>query len=102
MPRRYRMGSYTQDGVAHTCAVGTEWPPGHMLVYDTVEDAREEVSDAEYQRIRVWEEACGLHKMDPAKCQTCPQLLKNGVPLSSGRVPVRATQAVLTRRKRKR
>ena len=64
-----------------TCAMGQVWPPIQIKVFGSVEGARPHVDPATYDRLRVWDRACGLTAMEPERCLTCRHVIKDGVPV---------------------
>lgn len=64
------------DAQQYRCAYEFQWPPGHARVGDNFGYLRATslITEAEYQRLQVWERVCGLLKMDPDKCLTCPHI----------------------------
>ena len=76
--RKYRMGEAILEGKRLTCSLGVEWPPVEVSAYGSVEEAIEHLEDSEVQRLRVWEKVCGLLRVDPEKCKSCPHKLLDG------------------------
>jgi len=69
-------------GKVYRCAHAAIWPPMEITVYQaSAEELRYTVEDVVYQRLRTWEQVCGLREMDPAKCTRCPHVIVNGKPL---------------------
>ncbi len=77
---RYRMGQLKNDQGTYRCFCGRQWPPGPVLAYGTdLQEIRSRVSSAEYDRVRVWDHACGLLQMREDKCLKCPYVKLNGI-----------------------
>jgi|SRR3989344_5624808 len=74
-----KMGELPLDGgKTGTCANGTLWPPVHIQVYGSAEEARFKVPDPVYLKLKTYEQVCGLEKMGE-KCKTCPYLVVDGI-----------------------
>lgn len=81
MPRK-PLPSIEVAGKDHACAHAAIWPPLEITVYQaTAEELRYTVEDVVYQRLRTWEQVCGLLEMDAAKCVQCPHVIVDGQPL---------------------
>lgn len=79
---RKPLPSIEVGGKEHTCSHAAIWPPMEVTVYQaTAEELRYTVEDVVYQRLRTWEQVCGLREMDPTKCTRCPHVIVNGKPL---------------------
>ena len=80
MPRK-PLPSIEIAGKDHACAHAGIWPPLEIIAYEVKEaqELRYVVSDVVYQRLRTWEQVCGLREMDEAKCPQCPHVVVNGV-----------------------
>jgi hypothetical protein len=78
--RKEVMGSFQHDGAGHTCSQAPFWPPVEIEAYGetSAQALRYVVSDLIFQRIRTWEQVCGLMEMNPNKCLTCPYVLRDG------------------------
>ena len=53
------------------------WPPIYAQMgedFDALRD-RKQIDETVYQQLKVWERVCGLLKMDPDKCVTCPNAM---------------------------
>lgn len=93
MPRRLKnlLGTFEEEGKTFSCSRWESWPPADILAYKDCETVREVKGNEAYARARVWEQACGLLKMDPAKCVNCPYVLADGKAVvkqgSQGRPP---------------
>lgn len=66
------------------CRQANTFPPIHLHLVEsgeTPEDLRGgRLTEAEYQRVKVWENNCGLHDMEAEKCRTCQDcMLQIGV-----------------------
>lgn len=94
MGRKDRMGSLEQEGKTLTCSCGKMWPPILIVIYETPQEARPYATELEYEGIRVWSQACGLMKMDPLKCPSCPYVKVDGELASLKKKPrIHATSA---------
>ena len=72
-------------GKEYRCANETIWPPLEIEVYGpTSEHVRFIVPDVKYQRIKTWEQLCGLQKMKASKCLECPLATHEGKPVVTG------------------
>jgi len=70
------------DGVEYRCGNADFWPPLEIEhLADTAEELRYTVPDLVYQRIKTWEQVCGILEMWSDKCPTCPHVVVNGKPL---------------------
>ena len=90
MGRRKSLTSVQSDGSVYECAHGDHWPPIEVIAYQTdlidplppgvpiAEAFRGVLSDVVYQRIRTWEQVCGLREMSVDKCVSCPHAIKDG------------------------
>jgi len=109
MARKYRMGTLEpEEGKLYSCSRGDQWPPMTAVVYGpTADEARPHVSNAEYHKIRIWESACGLMRMEEGKCLKCPFVQLNGelvkAPGMGGPKPqtTKATATATARRKKR-
>ncbi len=78
------MGKKTMDpieveGKQYRCSNESIWPPIEIGVYGpTAEHVRYIVSDVRYQRIKTWENLCGLRQMEAPKCLGCPLVTCGG------------------------
>lgn len=66
------------------CRQADNFPPIHLHLMEpgeTPEDLRGgRLTEAQYQRIKVWERVCGLSEMNTDKCLTCLDcMLQTGV-----------------------
>jgi len=69
-------------GIEYQCSNAHVWPPLEIEVYGgTAQDLRYVVDDLVYQRVKTWEQVCGLMLMSENKCPTCPFVLIDGKPL---------------------
>ena len=78
----------------YECGNKAVWPPAEIAAYwddliaplpagvPVAEAFRGVLSDLTYQRIKTWEQVCGLREMCAQKCPTCPASVKNGVSAS--------------------
>ena len=74
---------------ALVCAHWRSFPPKGAVVESGAnpEELRKKklITEPEYQRLLVWQKVCGLLKMDPDKCLTCPHArtagFKRGLPV---------------------
>lgn len=73
------VGDLDHDGDHLTCSRWESWPPIEIIQYEDPQQVRAELGNAAYHRVRVWQQACGLMKMDAQKCPTCPYVEVNGV-----------------------
>ena len=70
------------EGKEYRCANETIWPPIEIEVYGpTAEHVRYIVSDVKYQRIKTWEQMCGLRQMEADKCLGCSLATHEGEPV---------------------
>ena len=99
--KKYRMGEAGYEGKTLTCSRGTMWPPIEVEVYGGVEEARAEVTSARYHAITIWQQGCGLTKVDPGKCPTCPYVLVDGERNVKKRLKIHSTQATILAEQRK-
>ena len=84
--RRNPMPSIEDGGSALQCGNADFWPPPEIeFLADSAEDLRYTVPDVVYQRIKTWEQVCGLLKMDASKCAGCPWVVIDGKPATAGR-----------------
>ena len=90
---RHNFKPVEEEGEVYTCQNAQHWPPIHIVVHGTAEDVRENESNHIFQKVRVWEQVCGLLEMDMSKCRTCPYLMRNGrLVVSRSASPVRYIQ----------
>lgn len=61
------------------CQNAGAFPPIHLHLMEpgeTPEDLRgTRLTEAQYQRIKVWERVCNLSEMDATKCVACPHCM---------------------------
>ena len=93
------VGQVEVDGKTLSCSKWQVWPPKEAYIYDgrTAAEARPEMTIDGHNRLLVWENACGLFKMEAAKCASCPHVLIDGkspVPV----LPNRATASIASRK----
>ena len=75
------------DGRVIQCSNAHFWPPPEMeYLADSAEQLRYTVPDVVYQRLKTWEQACGLKAMDEQKCSGCKWAIIDGKPASVQRV----------------
>ena len=102
--RRNPLPSIECDGSQYECANKDLWPPVEVTAYKEelvdpllqehpnipmAEAFRGVLPDVVYQRIKTWEQVCGLLEMDAGKCVLCPHVIKNGqrvTDIGTGRV----------------
>lgn len=86
--RRKHMAPLTYGGSELRCANAQFWPPIEVDVYQkSAEELRHDVPDLTYQRIKTWEQVCGIMTMSPDKCPTCPHAIVDGSSTSAAEVP---------------
>lgn len=80
----------TCEGVEYQCSNRDLWPPAEVIAYKSelidplppgvpvAEGFRGVLPDVTYQRIRTWEQVCGLLEMSEDKCPTCPHVEHEG------------------------
>lgn len=76
MRRKNYVGNLEAEGKVFMCGNWQVWPPKEAFLTDgmTAEEARTRLEVDAYNRLSVWEKACGLMKMEGGKCLTCPYL----------------------------
>lgn len=94
MRKREPLAAIEVEGDTWECAHKDKWPPIEVIAYQVdlidplppdvpiAEAFRGVLPDVVYQRIRTWEQVCGLRAMCPQKCPSCRFSVKNGVPTS--------------------
>jgi len=102
-----RMERLLLEGVEHQCKHEQLWPPIEVQAYGpTAEHVRYKVSNVRYQRVKTWEQVCGLHEMNSGKCPSCPHVVIDGVPATSAGIGGPTAHATTTvnplRRKQRR
>lgn len=84
--RRNPMPSIEVDGATLQCANAHFWPPPEIeFLADSAEELRYTVPDVVYQRLKTWEQACGLKAMDASKCSGCKWVVIDGKPATAAR-----------------
>ena len=84
--RKKPMPPIESDGQTLQCANAQFWPPLEIEhLADTAEELRYTVPDVVYQRIKTWEQACGLKAMDASKCLGCKWVIIDGTPATAPR-----------------
>ncbi len=90
MGRRKPLEPVRSEGDTYECAHKAIWPPIEVIAYQAelidplppgvpiAEAFRGVLSDLVYQRVRTWEQVCGLREMSADKCLSCPHVVKNG------------------------
>jgi len=91
MGRRKPLEPVHSEGDVYECAHRGIWPPIEVSAYQEelidplppgvpiAEAFRGVLSDLVYQRVRTWEQVCGLRDgMSMDKCLSCPHVVKNG------------------------
>ena len=77
--RKHPLRGIEIDGVLHECSNAAVWPPAECEVYEaSAEELRYSVPDLVYQRLKTWEQVCGLFAMSEEKCVTCPYVKVGG------------------------
>jgi hypothetical protein len=59
------------------CRHEDTWPPTYAKMgedFDQLRDTKR-INEVVYQQLKVWERMCGLLKMDPDKCVSCPNAM---------------------------
>ena len=94
MGRRRPLEPVHNEGDVYECAHKAIWPPIEVIAYQEelidplppgvpiAEAFRGVLSDLVYQRVRTWEQVCGLREMSADKCLSCPHVVKNEGPRS--------------------
>ena len=68
--------------IEYQCSNAHVWPPLEIEVYGgAAQGLRYVVDDLVYQRVKTWEQVCGLMMMSENKCPTCPFVIIDGKPL---------------------
>lgn len=97
--RRKPMQPVEEDGITHRCSNADFFPPPEAQYLSQVpEDLRYSVPDLVYQRLKTWQQVCGLLEMDLDKCVKCPHLLVGDQVRSVG---TGKTRSIHTKRKRR-
>lgn len=75
MPMRPKYTEIKGKQATLACYHWREFPPLHSVLDKPIEAQRadKEVSEADYQRYKVWERVCGQKQMGD-KCLTCPHV----------------------------
>ena len=74
------------EGKQLVCSNADFWPPPEIeYLADTAEELRYSVPDVVYQRLKTWEQVCGLKVMDASKCSGCNLAIIDGKPVTEGR-----------------
>ena len=77
--RKHPLAGIEIDGVLHECSNAAVWPPAECEVYEaSAEELRYSVPDLVYQRLKTWEQVCGLFTMSGEKCVECPYVKVEG------------------------
>lgn len=81
--RRNPMPPLLEGDKKYECRNAMFWPPPEIEhLADSAEELRYTVPSVLYQRIKTWEQMCGLLKMQADKCRTCPLVVVDGKPLT--------------------
>lgn len=84
--RRKPMPPIESDGKTLRCGNAMFWPPPEIEhLGDTAEELRYSIPDVTYQRIKTWEQMCGLKTMAPSKCLGCKLVVIDGKPNTQAR-----------------
>lgn len=95
MTRRKRnpMSPLKDGDHVYECVNKDFWPPVEVSAYKeelidpvlrehpdlpVAEAFRGVLPDVTYQRIKTWEQVCGLHEMSSQRCISCPHVIKDG------------------------
>jgi len=75
----------------YKCRNAMFWPPPEIEhLADSAEELRYTVPDVLYQRIKTWEQMCGIMEM-AEKCLSCPLVVVDGKPKTRAGSPTANT-----------
>lgn len=70
-----------QDGDATlTCRHADVWPPAPAYTDEDPATVRASRGDDAAARYATWRRDCGIMRMDPDRCRTCPHVVVDGTP----------------------
>ncbi len=74
------MKPISADGHTLDCRHADAWPPAPAYTDEDPQTVRAVYGDDAMARYATWRRECGLLRMDPAKCPTCPHVVVDGTP----------------------
>lgn len=76
------MRAVTDGDATLSCRHANAWPPAPAYTGAAPLDVRAERGDDAMARYVTWQRECGLMRMDPSRCRSCPHVLADGVPVN--------------------